>query len=69
MSWAASRITTRVEDIAYSLLGIFDINIPLIQGEGKKAFLKLQEEIARNSSDLSLFAWNMVFVSESQEFF
>ncbi|KAF4820430.1 Vegetative incompatibility protein HET-E-1 [Colletotrichum siamense] len=57
MSWAATRDTTRVEDRAYSLLGIFDINMPMIYGEGHKAFRRLQEEIARETNDLSLFAW------------
>ncbi|KAF4914240.1 Vegetative incompatibility protein HET-E-1 [Colletotrichum viniferum] len=57
MSWAATRDTTRVEDRAYSLLGIFDINMPMIYGEGDKAFRRLQEEIARETNDLSLFAW------------
>jgi len=60
MSWAASRKTTRVEDMAYSLLGIFDINMPLLYGEGgEKAFLRLQEEIARKSDDQSIFAWKL----------
>ncbi|KAK0701229.1 heterokaryon incompatibility protein-domain-containing protein, partial [Lasiosphaeris hirsuta] len=58
MSWAARRQTTRVEDIAYSLLGIFDVNLPLIYGEGKKAFIRLQEAIAHSTNDLSLFAWS-----------
>ncbi|CAJ2506723.1 Uu.00g079090.m01.CDS01 [Anthostomella pinea] len=57
MSWASSRQTTRVEDIAYCLLGIFDINMPLLYGEGTKAFTRLQEEIIRSSHDLSIFAW------------
>ncbi|KAI2466268.1 HET-domain-containing protein [Annulohypoxylon bovei var. microspora] len=57
MSWASTRTTTRVEDIAYCLLGIFDINMPLLYGEGKKAFTRLQEEIIRSSHDLSIFAW------------
>jgi hypothetical protein len=57
MSWAAARVTTRVEDRAYSLLGIFDVNMPLIYGEGEKAFLWLQEAIAREMDDLSLLAW------------
>ena len=57
MSWAASRQTTRVEDLAYCLLGIFDVNMPLLYGEGEKAFLRLQEEIARSRNDLTLFAW------------
>ncbi|KAG6368962.1 hypothetical protein INS49_003181 [Diaporthe citri] len=59
MSWAAGRDTTIPEDRAYSLMGIFDVNMPLIYGEGgTKAFRRLQEEIARVSSDLSIFAWD-----------
>lgn len=57
MSWAANRQTTREEDMAYSLLGIFDVNMPLIYGEGKRAFHRLQEEILRVSEDLTIFAW------------
>ncbi|KAI1050328.1 hypothetical protein LB506_002020 [Fusarium annulatum] len=57
MSWAARRETTRVEDIAYCLLGIFDVNMPLLYGEGPKSFFRLQEEITKNYDDLSLFAW------------
>ncbi|KAH7124281.1 hypothetical protein EDB81DRAFT_812339 [Dactylonectria macrodidyma] len=57
LSWAALRSTSRIEDIAYSLLGIFDVNMPLLYGEGQKAFVRLQEEIARSTNDLSLFAW------------
>ncbi|OCK96314.1 HET-domain-containing protein, partial [Cenococcum geophilum 1.58] len=57
MSWAATRETTRVEDMAYCLLGIFDVNMPLLYGEGERAFQRLQEEILRNSQDQSLFAW------------
>ncbi|KAI1311431.1 heterokaryon incompatibility protein-domain-containing protein [Xylaria venustula] len=57
MSWAAKRNTTREEDRAYCLLGIFDVNMPMIYGEGSKAFIRLQEEIAKQTPDLSLFAW------------
>jgi hypothetical protein len=57
MSWAALRETTRLEDLAYCLLGIFDVNMPLLYGEGEKAFIRLQEEIMRSSDDQSLFAW------------
>jgi hypothetical protein len=46
MSWAESRETTRQEDKAYSLLGIFDVYMPLIYGEGREnAFKRLREEI------------------------
>jgi hypothetical protein len=51
MSWASSRKTTRTEDLAYCLLGIFDVNMPLLYGEGKKAFRRLQEEIIKVSVD------------------
>ncbi|KAK1751428.1 hypothetical protein QBC47DRAFT_391778 [Echria macrotheca] len=57
MSWAARRETTRVEDRAYSLLGIFGVNMPMLYGEGERAFLRLQEEIIKNSADQSIFAW------------
>lgn len=57
MSWAAKRSTTRVEDAAYCLLGLFDVNMPLLYGEGKKAFLRLQQEIMKVSEDHSLFVW------------
>ncbi|KAI8683165.1 hypothetical protein LRP88_04861 [Fusarium phalaenopsidis] len=56
-SWAAKRKTTRDEDLAYCLLGIFNINMPMLYGEGRKAFTRLQEEIIRTTNDLSIFAW------------
>jgi hypothetical protein len=63
MSWAANRQTTRVEDQAYSLLGIFGINMPTIYGEGVAAFRRLQEEIMKTSPDQTLFAWGSYFNS------
>jgi len=57
MSWAARRTTTRVEDQAYSLMGLLDVNMPMLYGEGKKAFHRLQLEIIRASNDQSIFAW------------
>ncbi|KIM61030.1 hypothetical protein SCLCIDRAFT_60362, partial [Scleroderma citrinum Foug A] len=57
MSWAAHRTTTRVEDRAYSLLGLLDVNMPMLYGEGKKVFHRLQLEIIRASNDQSIFAW------------
>ncbi|KAF5637207.1 heterokaryon incompatibility protein het-E-1 [Fusarium tjaetaba] len=57
MSWAARRRTTRMEDQAYCLLGIFDVHMPLLYGEGKHAFIRLQEEIIRKQPDHTLFAW------------
>ncbi|PMD40856.1 hypothetical protein L207DRAFT_512299 [Hyaloscypha variabilis F] len=58
MSWASRRTTTRKEDIAYCLMGLFGIHMPLLYGEGERAFIRLQEEILKQSSDQSLFAWN-----------
>lgn len=61
MSWAANRETSRDEDVAYCLLGIFDVNMPLIYGEGTKAFQRLQEEIMKAyPEDHTLFAWGSV---------
>lgn len=57
MSWIAERQTTRLEDMAYCLLGIFDINMPMLYGEGIKAFIRLQEEIRKTTDDQSIFAW------------
>jgi hypothetical protein len=59
MSWASERETTRIEDIAYCLMGLFDINMPLLYGEGQKAFHRLQLELLRTSNDHSIFAWRV----------
>lgn len=59
LSWAAFRETTRKEDIAYCLLGIFDIQMPLLYGEGGEgAFRRLQEELWRRSDDFTLLLWD-----------
>ncbi|KAK3934665.1 heterokaryon incompatibility protein-domain-containing protein, partial [Diplogelasinospora grovesii] len=59
MSWAAHRETSRKEDMAYCLMGIFEVNMPLLYGEGgDEAFRRLQEEILKRSEDLSLLAWS-----------
>jgi hypothetical protein len=57
MSWASERVTTRVEDIAYCLLGIFGVNMPMLYGEGDRAFFRLQEEIMKSTLHHSIFAW------------
>ncbi|PYI03349.1 HET-domain-containing protein [Aspergillus sclerotiicarbonarius CBS 121057] len=57
MSWASERETTRIEDIAYCLMGIFNVNMPLLYGEGERAFIRLQEEIIKESDDQTIFAW------------
>jgi len=59
MSWAASRQTTRVEDAAYCLLGIFKVHMPLIYGEGTRAFYRLQKEIMKTTEDYTMLAWGL----------
>ncbi|KAI8964420.1 hypothetical protein F5Y11DRAFT_363999 [Daldinia sp. FL1419] len=59
MSWAANRQTTRLEDEAYCLLGIFKVNMPILDGEGRNAFRRLQEEIIKTHWDHSIFAWDL----------
>jgi len=58
MAWLARRETSRIEDMAYCALGIFGIHMPLVYGEGARAFTRLQEEILRVSDDHSLFCWS-----------
>ncbi|KAI9897676.1 hypothetical protein N3K66_007532 [Trichothecium roseum] len=59
MAWAAKRVTTRSEDMAYCLLGLFDVNMPLLYGEGsEKSFRRLQETIVKQTDDESIFAWS-----------
>ena len=60
MSWAAKRQTTRTEDLAYCLMGIFGVHMPLLYGEGSNAFVRLQQEIMKISLDPSLFAWSLI---------
>jgi hypothetical protein len=57
MSWAARRQTTRIEDIAYCLMGLFGVHMPILYGEGERAFSRLQNEILKKTTDQSLFAW------------
>lgn len=59
MSWAAGRSTSRPEDMAYCLLGIFQVNMPLLYGEGDNAFIRLQEEIMNSSDDQTILAWGL----------
>lgn len=59
MSWAADRNATRAEDIAYSLFGLFEVNMAPLYGEGSQsAFRRLQEEIIRKGVDDSILAWD-----------
>ncbi|KAF2023556.1 vegetative incompatibility protein HET-E-1 [Setomelanomma holmii] len=68
MSWAAGRETKRPEDAAYSLLGIFDIHMPLIYGEGQhKALKRLQKELEGDYSTRLPIAVGASFDSHMQE--
>ncbi|KAK4961934.1 hypothetical protein LTR10_002427 [Elasticomyces elasticus] len=62
MSWMAGRQTTRPEDMAYALLGLCDVNMPLLYGEGgKAAFRRLQLQIIADSDDETIFAWQAMY--------
>ncbi|KAK1761565.1 hypothetical protein QBC47DRAFT_419894 [Echria macrotheca] len=61
LSWAAKRVTSRPEDAAYCLMGLFDVHMPIIYGEGlEKAFRRLQLEFVNSSADETLFAWQEI---------
>ncbi|KAL2105954.1 hypothetical protein VUR80DRAFT_7510 [Thermomyces stellatus] len=58
MSWAAHRNTTKREDVAYCLMGLFDVSMSVRYGEGpEKAFIRLQRKILKATVDTSIFAW------------
>ena len=54
---ASMRQTTREEDIAYSLFGIFNVALPVIYGEGNQAVGRLLEHILTRSDNVTLLAW------------
>ncbi|KAK0719230.1 heterokaryon incompatibility protein-domain-containing protein [Lasiosphaeris hirsuta] len=61
MCWAIRRSTTKPEDIAYSLMGLFGVSMPILYGEGAEvAFTRLQTEIIKRTPDQSLFAWGIL---------
>jgi hypothetical protein len=57
MRWASERTTTREEDVAYCLMGLFNVNMPLLYGEGTRAFFRLQKAILEMRSDHSILAF------------
>ncbi|KAL1900155.1 hypothetical protein Sste5346_002465 [Sporothrix stenoceras] len=63
--WASRRVTTRVEDQAYSLLGLLDVSMMPMYGEGERAFMRLQEILVSQYDDSSIFAWS---IEERQEY-
>lgn len=68
MSWAKTRVTKREEDRVYCLLGIFDVSIPIVYGEGADhAFKRLHEEITRNGRSCFLKHSELQITDERQE--
>lgn len=58
LQWASGRRTTRPEDVAYSLFGVFDLHLPVLYGESKeKALGRLLQEIISQSGDTSVLDW------------
>lgn len=68
LSWVSRRNTTRAEDIAYCMLGLCNVNMPLLYGEGNKAFIRLQQEIIKDQDDESIFAWFCDYEGEMRPF-
>lgn len=58
-SWVSRRRTTRTEDIAYCLLGLVQVSMPLLYGEGTSAFHRLQLELLKKTNDHSILVWEM----------
>ncbi|KAG8532321.1 uncharacterized protein KY384_003962 [Bacidia gigantensis] len=56
---SSAELTEAINSIGHGicLLGLFDVNMPLLYGEGSKAFLRLQYEILQSYDDESIFAW------------
>ncbi|KAI5997276.1 hypothetical protein F5J12DRAFT_929047 [Pisolithus orientalis] len=58
LQWASGRRTTRPEDVAYSLFGVFDLHLPVLYGESAdKALGRLLAEIISQSGDVSVLDW------------
>ena len=45
------------DSVQKSLLGIFGVNMPMLYGEGTRAFVRLQQEIIKSSTDQSILTW------------
>ncbi|KAK4646760.1 hypothetical protein QC761_0046080 [Podospora bellae-mahoneyi] len=57
LSWASKRQTTKIEDRAYSMMGLLGVHMPLLYGEGKNAFVRLQHELIRLFNDETVLLW------------
>jgi hypothetical protein len=54
MAWATKRQTTKEEDEAYCLLGICEVSMPLVYGEGRqKALTRLLREVSESSTEIN----------------
>jgi len=60
LSWAALRQTTRAEDKAYCLLGLVQVNMPMLYGESERAFYRLQREIISQTNEHNILAWQPI---------
>ncbi|KAF8547517.1 HET-domain-containing protein [Imleria badia] len=65
--WASKRRTTRIEDRAYCLLGIFDITMSISYGEGSWAFHRLMEVILQRCGESGILAWEEIGVGEVED--
>lgn len=69
MSWMSGRTTTKEEDIAYGMIGLFGITLMPVYGEGMRAFTRLQENLMSSRfMDESLFAWKMPTVNAGDQY-
>ncbi|KAG0708171.1 hypothetical protein DFH29DRAFT_1065883 [Suillus ampliporus] len=58
LQWVSTRVTTRPEDVAYSLFGIFGVRLPIHYGENKQNALgRLLEKIVAQSGDITALDW------------
>ncbi|KAI6042342.1 hypothetical protein EDC04DRAFT_2564452, partial [Pisolithus marmoratus] len=58
LQWASGRCTTRSEDVAYSLFGIFKLHLPVLYGESAESAIgRLLAEIISRSGDISILDW------------
>ncbi|KAJ8454213.1 hypothetical protein ONZ45_g19390 [Pleurotus djamor] len=56
--WITQRRTTRPEDLAYCMIGLLDLQLPIAYGEGEeRAFYRLQMECVQNTDNRSIFKW------------
>ena len=61
MGWAAARKTACLEDEVYCLMGIFDVKMPIVYGEGRRnAFRRLEAEMERQQRDITSLKPSMI---------